>query len=103
MTIIQTVEITDDRWLTLKVPVPHEVPTGRSSVTIQFPVIQEVKSAHNSFLRNENNKTLISRKKLDEIVKNSKILNELTGILSGLQDADLDEIRYKALAAKYLK
>ena len=36
MTITQTVEIPADRRITLIVP--PEVPTGRTSVTIQFPV-----------------------------------------------------------------
>ena len=39
MTITQTIEIPDDRRITLEVPC--EVPTGRTRVIIQFPVQAE--------------------------------------------------------------
>ena len=36
MTLTQTVEIPENRWL--KIKVPHEVPTGWQDVIIQFPI-----------------------------------------------------------------
>ena len=39
MTITQTVEIPENRWL--KIKVPNEVPTGWQDVIIQFPVKAE--------------------------------------------------------------
>jgi hypothetical protein len=39
MTITQTVEIPADRRLTIDVP--QEVPTGQTSVIIQFPFLEE--------------------------------------------------------------
>ena len=39
MTLTQTVEIPENRWLTIKVP--QEVPIGRQDVIIQFPVKAE--------------------------------------------------------------
>ena len=106
MTITRTVEIPADRRITLEVP--REIPAGTTArfELIWFPGNNEAKpsvKADVSFPRDKNGRIIISRKKLDEMVKNSKTLNELTGILSGLRDADLDEIRYKALAEKHLK
>jgi hypothetical protein len=36
MTITQSVEVTENREITLKVP--HEVPTGLTNVIVQFPI-----------------------------------------------------------------
>ena len=106
MSYTQTIEIPADRRITLEVP--PQIPIGETArfEVIWFPVNNETKpskKANDSFPRDKDGKIIISRKKLDEMVKNSKALNELTGILSGLRDADLYEIRYKALAEKHLK
>ena len=50
-----------------------------------------------------NGKLRFTREELDEMVKSCPITQRLSGILSGIRDADLDEIRYKALAEKHLK
>jgi len=49
-----------------------------------------------------NEKIRFTREELDEMVKNSKAVQELSGILSGMGDVDLDEIRMERLA-KHLK
>ena len=106
MTITQTVEIPADRRITVEVP--SYIPAGETArfEINWFPVNNEAKplvEANSSLSEDKAVKNIINRKKLDEMVKNSKVLKELTGILSGLEDADLDEIRYKALAEKHLK
>ena len=53
--------------------------------------------------KDSNGKFILSREVLEEMEKNSPITCSLSGILSELKDADLDEIRYKALAEKHLK
>jgi hypothetical protein len=83
MTIVQTVDITADRRITIEVP--PKIPTGRTNVIIQFPVPadtqQEVNTAKNS---------------------PTPISDSLVGILSGIGDIDIDEIRMERLA-KHLK
>jgi len=83
MTIVQTVDITPDRRITIEVP--PKIPTGRTNVIIQFPVPADTQSEENT-------------------VKNSPtpISDSLVGILSGIGDIDIDEIRMERLA-KHLK
>ena len=50
-----------------------------------------------------NGKFLLTRDVLEEMEKNCPYTRALSGILSELRDANLDEIRYKALAEKHLK
>ena len=40
----------------------------------------------------------MTRKELDEMVKNSEAVQELSGILSGIGNVDLDKIRMERLA-----
>ena len=41
MTVTQTVDIPADRRVRIDFMVPHEVPTGRANIVIQFPIPQE--------------------------------------------------------------
>ena len=50
-----------------------------------------------------NGKFLLTRDVIEEIEKTCPHTSALSGILSELRDADLDDIRYKALAEKHLK
>jgi hypothetical protein len=83
MTIEQTVDIPADRRITIEVP--REIPAGRTNVIIQFPVsantLQEETTTKNS---------------------PTPISDSLVGILSGVGDIDIDEIRMERLA-KHLK
>jgi hypothetical protein len=45
-----------------------------------------------------NGKIRFTRKEFDEMVQNSETLRSLSGILSGMGDVDLDEMRMKRLA-----
>jgi hypothetical protein len=96
MTITQTVEIPASHRLTIDVPC--EVPTG-ASVIIQFPVRDNTQQA-----AAPKGKLFKSKQELDEFLKNAHtpISDSLTGILSGIGDVDLDEIRMERLA-KHLK
>jgi hypothetical protein len=87
MTITQTVEITDDYRVTLEIP--RSVPKGKAHITIQFPVAENPKTDSEipRFTENE----------FEELMKNSPITQSLSGILSGLGDVDLDEIRMERL------
>jgi hypothetical protein len=83
MTIEQTVDITADRRITIEVP--PRIPTGRTNVIIQFPFPADMQPEEN-------------------ITKNSPtpISDSLVGILSGIGDINIDEIRMERLA-KHLK
>ena len=83
MTIVQTVDITPDRRITIEVPT--KIPTGRTNVIIQFPVPADTQSEGNTA---KNSPTPIS--------------DSLVGILSGIGDIDIDEIRMERLS-KHLK
>ena len=50
-----------------------------------------------------NGKFLLTMDVIEEMEKNCPHTRALSGILSELRDADLDEIRYKALTEKHLK
>jgi hypothetical protein len=98
MTLTQTVDITADRRVRFDFEVPREIPEGRT--LFEFKVIPFVNKEEKLA---DNKKIRFTRKELDEMLKNSPITQKLSGILSELRDADLDEIRYKALAEKHLK
>ena len=93
MTITQTVKIPADRRVRFDFLVPREIPEGTAQ--FEFKVVpldnKEKKPADNGKIR-------FTRKELDEMVKNSKAVQELSGILSGVGDVDLDEIRMERLA-----
>ena len=98
MTLTQTVNIPADRRVRFDFVVPREIPEGTAQ--FEFKIVPFVKKVENQA---DNGKIRFTRKELDEMAKNCKSLQALTGILSNLRDADLDEIRYKALAEKHLK
>jgi len=83
MTIVQTVDITADRRITIEVP--PKIPTGRTNVIIQFPAPADTQLERNA---TKDSPTPIS--------------DSLVGILSGIGDIDIDEIRMERLA-KHLK
>jgi hypothetical protein len=93
MTIEQTVDIPANRRLTIEVPL--QVPIGKTSVVIQFPVPDEPLSKGKLFK---------SKKELDDFLKNAHtpISDSLTGILAHLGDITVDQIREERLA-KYLQ
>ena len=106
MTMTQTVIIPADRRILLDVP--PEIPAGETArfEINWFPVNNEAKHSvkeNGSFSRDKDGKILLTKEVIDEMLKNSPFTHALSGILSGLGDADLDEIRYKALAEKHLK
>ena len=83
MTIEQTVDITADRRIIIEVP--PKIPTGRTNVIIHFPVPADTQSEETTA---KDSPTPIS--------------DSLVGILSGIGDIDIDEIRMERLA-KHLK
>jgi hypothetical protein len=91
MTITKTVDIPDDRHLRFDYELPHDVYADKAQVIIEFPVREKPKTDNNGIPR-------ITRKQIDEMVKNSKTLPKISGILSSLGDVDLDEWRMKRLA-----
>ena len=105
MAMTQTVKVPADRRIMLEVP-PH-IPAGETArfEVIWFPLNNEAKHSekeNDSFPRNKDGKIILTKEVIDEMLKNSPFTRALDGILSGLEDADLDEIRYKALAEKHL-
>jgi len=86
MTITQTVEIPADRRLTIEVP--REVPTGRTSVILQFPDKKEEKPEPPL-------KCLIG-------VKTPRS-DRLLGAAASISNMTLEEIRDDWLTEKYLK
>jgi hypothetical protein len=89
MTITQTVEITDDRHVRFDYELPRDVTADKAQVIIEFPVREKPK-ANNEIPR-------FTKKEFEELMKNSPITQSLSGILSGLGDVDLDEIRMERL------
>ena len=94
MTLTQTVEISDNRRLYLDLEIPHEVTANTAYVTIQFPVPGEVQTKPKAVGK----KIGMTRKELDEFLKNAHtpISDSLLGILK--TDMTLDEIRMARLA-----
>jgi len=81
MTIEQTVDITADRRIIIEVP--PKIPTGRTNVIIHFPVPADTQSEENAA---KDSPTPIS--------------DSLVGILSGIGDIDLDEMRMERLSRR---
>jgi len=93
MTIEQTVAIPADRRLHLDFEVPREVSADKARVIIQFPVIKD--SQPENTLR-------FTKETIDEMLQDCPHTRALTGILSGMGDVDLDEMRMERLS-KHLK
>ena len=79
MTIEQTVDITADRRIIIEVP--PKIPTGWTNVIIHFPVPPDTQLEESAA---KDSPTPIS--------------DSLVGILSGIGDIDIDEIRMERLA-----
>ena len=92
MTLTQTVEIPDNRRLYLDLEIPSEVMADKAYITIQFPVEVQAKP------KVANKKIGMTRKELDEFLKNAHtpISDSLLGILK--TDMTIDEIRIARLA-----
>jgi len=98
MTITQTIEIPADRRITLEVP--REVPAG-ATARVEFkilPFVNEDKKPASA----TSPKLGLTKKELDEMLKNCPITQELSGILSDLGDITIEQIREERLA-KYLQ
>jgi len=93
MTITQTVEIPENRRVHLDFDVPRDVPTGRTSIILQFPIKKEEQS---SKLVSKDSKTKFSKQEIDEMLKDCPILQKISGILH--TDMTIDEIRDERLA-----
>ena len=93
MTITQTVEIPASHKLTIDVP--REIPAGRTQVVIQFPVVEKqdkpaLKSADEATPIPDSLKHILSQP--------TPHADALLGILSGLGDITLEQIRDERLA-----
>ena len=102
----QTVLVPADRRIILEVP--PQIPAGETArfEVIWFPVNEKTEpslKADDSFPRNKDGKIILTKEVIEKMLNDSPFTRELGGILSNLKDADLDEIRYNALAEKHLK
>ena len=86
MIVTQTVEIPDDRRITLEIP--HEVPTGKAQ--IEFKVIPFVKKEEKP------EKLHLTKQAIEEMLQNSPHTRALTGILH--TDMTAKEIRNERLS-----
>jgi len=93
MTITQTVEIPADRRITLDIP--REVPAGKAQVEVrEIPFVKKEEKP----LAAKSLKLRLTKKELDEMLNNSPITRELTGILSDLGNITIEQIRDERLA-----
>jgi hypothetical protein len=99
MTIEHTVDIPTNRRITIEVP--PQIPTGRTNVIIQFPVSENTQPK-NTILKDNNGENCFTKETIDEMLQDCPHTRALTGILSGMGDVDLDEIRMERLS-KHLK
>jgi len=98
MTITQTVEIPVSHRLTIDVP--REIPSGRTNIVVQFPDKKEAQAPKPVL---NNGKLKLTKKEIDELIKDCPITQSLTGILEGLVPSDItiEQIRDERLA-KYV-
>ena len=99
MTIEKTVDIPADRRITIEVP--PQIPTGRTNVIIQFPFSEDTQPKY-TIPRDSNGEIRLTKETIDEMLKDCPHTRALTGILSGMGDVDLDEMRMERLS-KHLK
>jgi len=101
MTITQTVEIPENRRVHLDFDVPRDVPTGKTSIILQFPTRKDEPSSKPV---PKEGKGKFSKKELDEMLKDCPHTRALVGILEGLVPSDItiEQIRDERLA-KHLK
>ena len=100
MIITQTLEIPANRRLYLDLEIPGEVKADIAYITVQFPALAEVQSEATTEPKAASKKIGMTRKELDEFLKNAHTPHSdaLVGILSGMGNIDLDEIRMERLA-----
>ena len=98
MTITQTVKIPENRRLYLDLEIPSEVTADKAYVTVQFPFPAEAQTDTAAEQKDMNKKIGMTRKELDEFLKNADtpISESLLGILK--TDMTIDEIRMARLA-----
>jgi len=94
MTITQTIEIPADRRITLEVP--REVPTG-ATAKVEYNVIPFIKKEEKP-VSTISPKLRFTKKELDEMLENCPITRELSGLLSGLGNISVEQIREERLA-----
>ena len=93
MTIEQTIEIPPSRRLYLELEIPREIPEGKAR--LEMKVIPFIKDEDKPVSKG---KLRLTKKELDEMVKDCPITQRLSGILSDLGYVDLDEIRMARLS-----
>ena len=99
MTITQTIDIPADHRVFFDFPI--EIPVGKAQIELKvIPFIK--KDGKNSSVKAS--KLRFSKKELDSILEKTPtpITDSLTGLLSGLGDITIEQIREERLA-KYLK
>ena len=94
MTITQTIEIPADRRITLEVP--REIPAG-ATARVEYNVIPFVKKEEKP-VSTTSPKLRLTKKELDEMLENCPITQELSGLLSGLGNITVGQIREERLA-----
>jgi hypothetical protein len=98
MSVTQTIEIPENRRVTLEIP--REIPMGQVILTFTpaLPMVEssEKSSANKPKTVGSDGKFHFTRKEWDEMMESSPITKELTGILH--TDMTLDEIRMARLA-----
>ena len=99
MTIEHTVDIPANRRITIEVP--PQIPTGRTNVIIQFPVSEDTQPK-NTISSNSDGKICLTNETINEMLKDCPHTRALTGILSDMEDVDLDKMRMERLS-KHLK
>ena len=94
----QTIKIPTNRRVHLDFDIPREVTSDTAHIIIQFPVKEEIKPAVATPPKVVNKKIDMTRKELDEFLKNAHtpISDSLLGILK--TDMTIDEIRTARLA-----
>ena len=107
MVVEQVVDLPASRRITLDLP--QTFPVGKIRISV-FPVpsmgktldtangTQEIDACAAASTPLNIGKFRFTRQELDELKKNSPITESLSGILSGLGDVDLDEVRMARLA-----
>jgi len=96
MTITQTVEIlANSRSITLEVP--REIPAGPVVLTFT-PGQAAPKDAVAPLPVDDGGKIILTKESIDEMLRDCPHTRALSGILSGMGDVDLDEMRMERLA-----
>ena len=99
MTITQTIEVPADRLVSFEFRVPEELPAGKATVEVKMtPVIEKPSDQRRA--------PLVTKDELERILSQPHPHTDaLLGILSGMGDITLEQIRDERLAkhTKHLK